>query len=850
MNVFRKITIETLKKNRTRTIVTLIGVILSAAMLTAVTSLISSLQNNMLQSSIQSYGDWHIRIDDMQEADILALPERDDVQSALLFSPLGHALLGTDLWGARPYAMGVAVEKGAFEALPIDMIAGRLPQNSGEILITTGMQNAGMGFGLSEKVTFALGTRMLEEEALPLLSSAIYVPQENGGEPQALAETLTNVQSRTYTIVGVCKTYLYNGHSEAGYPFFTVAETPPTSAYIKLKKPGRVYAFAKEYEAYSSTSNSQVLRYMGISNIGTFNTTLYSLAAVLIFIIMGGSIMLIYNAFSISIGERTQQFGLLSSIGATRRQLHKSVTFEAFVVAVIGIPIGVGCGLLGIYVTLTLLGDATRIMSMDDIPFTLHVAPLPLLIAALISAFTIYLSAFLPARRAARMSAMDAIRQAQDIRVRTVRTSKLAFRLFKLEGALADVSFRRNRRRYRSTVVALFLSIVLFVSASAFIKYLTMSVTDVYQVMDFDMLYILDLDRQEKSDMQAEAVKSLEEVYWQIAQTDGVEHALFFTQTYVGAELPAAYFHDAYLTGEEQSVLQAMQLTFLEDASYQRFVEENGIAVQEGEAVLLDTYVRLDRQEQKYYAGRMLKRLPPQIEFALYDAQGEQTGTATVVAGATSGASIPGYHKANESLELIYPMRAYAALFPDGAMRQSRAVVTIKSGGEESVKQAVTGLLAKKGLGTNPFFDVTSSQSAEQKMLLIIKVFSMGFIVLISLIAVANIFNTMSTNIQLRRREFAMLRSVGMEEKSFRRMLNYECLLYGCKALLYGLPAAFVMTYLIHMSVSSTYLNRFVVPWGSVLISVGSVFLVVFLSMLYAASKVRKQNIIDALKMT
>ena len=133
-------------------------------------------------------------------------------------------------------------------------------------------------------------------------------------------------------------------------------------------------------------------------------------------------------------------------------------------------------------------------------------------------------------------------------------------------------------------------------------------------------------------------------------------------------------------------------------------------------------------------------------------------------------------------------------------------------------------------------------------MVTIINVFSYGFIILISLISLANVFNTVSTGILLRRREFAMLKSVGMTEGGFNRMLSYECILYGVKSLMYGIPVSFAVTWLIYKSVMGGYDTTFHLPWTAVFIAVCSVFLVVFSTMLYALSKVKKDNLIDALK--
>lgn len=145
-------------------------------------------------------------------------------------------------------------------------------------------------------------------------------------------------------------------------------------------------------------------------------------------------------------------------------------------------------------------------------------------------------------------------------------------------------------------------------------------------------------------------------------------------------------------------------------------------------------------------------------------------------------------------------------------------------------------------------FDVASHEENSRLLIMVINIFSYGFIILISMIAIANVFNTISTNISLRRREFAMLKSIGMAEKNFKKMMNYECVIYGLRSLLWGLPASFVLTYLIFRITGAAFEMQFYIPWYSIAIAVGSVFIVVFATMLYATGKIRKDNPIDALK--
>ena len=144
--------------------------------------------------------------------------------------------------------------------------------------------------------------------------------------------------------------------------------------------------------------------------------------------------------------------------------------------------------------------------------------------------------------------------------------------------------------------------------------------------------------------------------------------------------------------------------------------------------------------------------------------------------------------------------------------------------------------------------NMAEQRQASESLTTILQVFTYGFVVLLALISVANIFNTISTSIALRKREFAMLKSVGMTPQAFRQMMKYESLFYGLKALFYGLPLSFLVMVLLYRTVDRNFGFGFFVPWGSVVIAVAAVYLVVGITMLYGSRKVRKQNIIDGLR--
>jgi putative ABC transport system permease protein len=180
-----------------------------------------------------------------------------------------------------------------------------------------------------------------------------------------------------------------------------------------------------------------------------------------------------------------------------------------------------------------------------------------------------------------------------------------------------------------------------------------------------------------------------------------------------------------------------------------------------------------------------------------------------------------------------------------------RKGLTFSSKKPTQVSAVMKNMLQDAGItDTQNLINFSGAIDQSRNMIFIANVFGYTFVILISLIAIANVFNTISTNIKLRRRELAMLRSVGMSDKDFQKMMNFECAFYGMKALLFGLPIAAIFSWLIYkgMFTSGAENINFEFPWVSTAISIFSVFFVVFITMLYSISKIKKENIIDALR--
>lgn len=904
MNVFNKVTLESLKKNRTRTIVTIIGIMLSAAMICASTTLVSSMQNFVLRCAIHIDGDRYGAVYDAAYKNYEDIRDSDRVSSAAYAQVLGYAKI--DSANERKpylYVLGGDVASGYFKTMPVHLILGTLPKDSTEIILPEHLTSNGkVNYKLGDTVTLDVGDRTLDGRRLGQDTPVYTYDSETQVEIMS-GERLENTEPRTYTVVGIYERPTFEDYSAPGYTALTTAD--PKSAdqssihcYFKLHKPAGVYDFMKEMgytQEYRYAYNTKVLLYSGTAPFDSFLTAFYSLAAIIIALIVFGSVSLIYNAFSISVSERTRQFGLLSSVGATRKQLRRMVLFEALAVSIVGIPLGILVGIGGIGITLLLIGDKFFSIVRVAIPMRLCVSWQAVVIAAVIALVTVLISAWIPSKRATRVSAVEAIRQSMDIKVsgRPVRTSKLAYKLFGLPGVLAGKHYKRNRKKYRTTVVSLFMSIVLFVSAAAFTNYMMESAEGGLASDQFDLIYAAESGA--SSAMTPDELLNL--LFSEPNVTGGTYTKKQFLQGDISREYVTAMFADRFSNFGMESEDAAPKdfsisgyLYFVADAEFNRLLEKYNLKEADYYdrdkplGIALDRNIELDRRLEKYVTLDTLKGDGCVIEGLYYveidgyyrkDSRIDENGNKVVlyqnrdnesdIIELPYGESFAKYTLRSEktieeapffvsrstpvAINMIYPYSMLESVVPEAALNQFRNTeYFLTSSNHTASFENLATVLTENGLSSRQLFDYAANAETNRNVVTIIRVFAYGFIVLISLIAAANVFNTISTNISLRRREFAMLKSVGMTQKGFRRMMNYECLLYGSKALLLGLPVSCGITYLIYRAVTTAYETSFHLPWAAIGIAVLSVFLVVFATMMYAMRKVKKDNPIDALK--
>lgn len=914
MNLMKTLTLKNLKLNRKRTIVTIVGIILATALLSALVTLVSSFQYSMIEYQKQKDGDFHVKFSDVKMSELSELKNNRNIEST--FETMG---------------MGFAKLDGC--------------KNEDKIVIPRHLKTNGrIDIKVGDEITLDIGKRYDSNTESVISENCAYEHD---------AETLTDTVTKHYKVVGIMERpgYGMEDYSAAGYTFVTYsdelaaidngtkseaseADTTLTvySRYTKkaLRNKDAVTAdiigvdeklfekankssvemsaeesdrFLKEMEnaKYDIYMNGYLISYECVFPIDGSFKALFTVAAVVALIIILTSVYCIKNSFNISITEKIRQYGMLASVGATRRQIKSSVKTEAAMLGVVGIPVGTMSGILASLI----LVKVVNALSAGWLNFALsfHTSLPALILAVIMSIATIYFSATGSARRAAKVTPLEAIRNTKEIKIKSakLKTPAIIGRIWGIGGVISYKNIKRNNKKYRTTVTSIVICSVTFIVISYFMSMAFSRVGMSYASTDYN----IGINMSCKKDLDIEKLSKL------LSGIEGAEDYL------VGAgydfDVSKPEYTKEYgeycgqLYDDSEDVSQEFLITVLDDKSYDKYASDAGIKNAAAGAILVNKgtfdvynensskYVKKEMELYKYKAGDTIE-----CGYNVYDdassddnaAEGDtesstddnnavegdtESGTEdnsgyvdeetinngvrktvdVTIAGVTD--KVPtGYKGYGNTTLLFMNQKGFESLWADGKngneIKPGHASYSAYVVAENADEYQDT--FEKETEGNTEYSQISfyvsnldKEMRDEKSLFTLLGVFAYGLIVVIALIGITNIINTLSTGMELRSREFATLRSIGMTDKQFAGMVRLESVFISVKALVIGVPLGILISYL--LCVMMNRMDDAIIyepPYKAIILCIVVVIMLIYAIMKLSMTKLRHNNIIETIK--
>ena len=844
MNILNKLTIKNLKLNKKRSLGTIIGIILSVALICAVSNMVSSFRETLIQNAINESGYWHIRLYNVSNDKLKRLKLNKDIDNIYTISEDGYAKLDTIKNEYKPYLKFYGMNKETFNNLEFKLIKGRFPKNDNEIIISEHLnKNGKANLKIDDEITVNVGDRVTLEDDYVLNDSN---PFDKGNE------IIKNPNTKKYRVVGIIKRpdVSFEPTSAPAYTTITTSTNEDNfSAFISLKNPRDKNSFvellgARNYDEvvnmginnprYDYTLNNELLRWEALKFSDSTFSMLLSIAEVVIFIIIFTSVFCIRNSFAISTTEKMRMYGMLSSVGATKKQIKKSVLTEGFILGLIAIPIGIICGIIAVFVLLKivnlLLGEYL-FNNIDGMVF--KVSFIAIIISIILGFVTIYFSAISSAKKASKVSPIDNLRNTNDIKIssKKLKTPKLIKNVFKTGGVLAYKNLKRSKKKYRTTVVSLTVSIFVFISMFTFINEGFKQSGNYYQNYDYN--YRITFNNNSSMD-EINEIRNLDSVNASYLVYYAKSSILIDDISKINPEEPLECEYDK----NDKCIKKYARLNIilLDDSSFKSYVKKvkGNYDYLKDKGILTDMYRFYDNKNKREYEDRIYTyKSGDTIDSKLLN-----DDNISINVGMVSNIMPYGF-------ENVYSNGGYIVLNNKyfNNIDYYGCDLMIDSLNTEQLTNDILDIDSELN-----YYDMDEEAKAEKSIVIVISIFLYGFIGVITLIGVTNIFNTITSNMELRQKEFAMLKSVGMTKKEFNHMINLETLFYSSKSLIYGSILGIIGSYFVHRAFAGKIDTQFVLPYKAILICILFVFIVVYMIMKYSINKINRQNMIETIR--
>lgn len=896
MKVLNELSVKDLKLNKKRSIVIIIGIILSTALICGVAGLITSFQNTFIDTAKDSQGNYHAIFYNVPKDELKYIEENRGVEDYYLSEEIGYSYLPKGKISTstgeeeKPLVNVISMNDKFLNNMAINVKDGRLPENDGELAISTRInEKFKTNYKVGDTITLNVGELKGTSEnqnANYYDETQIKKTKEIEQEEQATENEIVNTASKTYKIVGIIErpTVAIEPYEADWFTVITKMQTINKKAniavlyskpndYVKntesinqmvIAKSGtkendfnRVSGLDKTYKSYKYKIkiNKELLAYQGASLDDETLKTIYGLGAFIMGIVLVSSVFVIRNGFAISITERLKQYGMLSSIGATKKQIKKSVYFEGFILGIIGIPLGILSGIFAIYILVNVVNYILKDYVSRGTLLTYGMSWSAIVISIIVSVVTIWLSCRRSAKKASKITPIEAIRSSEDVKLKAkkIKCPKIITKIFKTGGEIAYKNLKRSKKKYRTTVISIIVSVVIFIAISSFIQYGFKMSSAYYTEKNYNyVVYTYTTaspeDTEEFAKEQEKSLKMLTDISnlpdvgdVSINKTNTFEmnmdekHKAELTE--YGKNIKARYSE----SNSNQEQIDNVNIISLSKNAYDAYLKKIGgdYETYKDGAILIDNNINLDEKGKK-------------IQGSMYTWKKGDTVTGKINDKEYNIKIVAKTEERPNGVENLYNTNAYFIVSEDFINKTGYISATLcaQSNDADKLDAEVEQYKKDNNLTDSNLnsFNLEESVRAENAVVLVISIFLYGFIGVITLIGITNIFNTITTNMNLRKKEFAMLKSIGMTKKEFNRMIRLESIFYGVKSLVIGIPIGLVLSYGMYNVFKNSMEMDYVLPYKAIAVAVIFVAVVIGIIMKYSMSKINKQNIIETIR--
>lgn len=853
------IAFTSVKKNKIRTLSTILGIMLSVSLLTSVILLVFSSSDYLTEVISSKSGTWHLAASHQSVNDYNKYENDGYAKEIGTLQSIGFS----DSTPDRNYLYIEGTDTAYLDMLPVEVIKGRLPVSSSEIILPQEyIEKSSLSIG--DSIMIGVGIRYSTD-----LEKNIGTNVANYTDD----EILVDVQNRQYTIVGICEKL----PSEAGpapiwYSAYTGLDTNLSDRstytyYFRFDDTASIIPYYENVlreQQIPNARNSEYLLTLGINGESGYRILIYAIGLLLTLLVLFGAVSLIHNSFAISIQQRIRELGILTSVGATYGQIKRMLFIEAASMCVLGIPLGIFAGFIAVKIIIRIWGQSIISLFNTSAEFVVKFPLSALLFIIAISFMTVWISTVIPARKLNKISPIEAIRQrTEPIRAKSLAVSKWVQRIYGIKGVLAEREYKANRKKYRSIVITLAMSLVFYTGTLSIAHYVDCVVTEYFPSTSSDIyLYsypdkitvddptiISEVESLDNIQIDAEAYcYGIPILLSQNIVADGVFDYSRKEQTLVNEQYVAMtsvqflednYFneylselgieHDTFMINNELCAIAYDKINLLDSASGQN-VNSSIFKSHDRQNISLQYIDEIGYENTKCFENSPLKISI--VDFAQELPKGLDTGNS-------------GY---GDSLHLILPESARAdvsALFKDYFNVEKIIACTASNHSEafDSIKQIIDDANIPVDV-----VDYAAKYQGSTGIVSLIRFIATVLVIVFVAIGMANLFNIMYASIRLRKKEFAVLQSVGMSERELHQMLNLECMKYWSKSFLYGTLISFLINLSLYFVVSKSFDIGYSFPYIALLAATFVIGLCIFTIKNMVMRKENSGSIITAIR--